>query len=739
VLLLSEIKLNKTMSNFIKSVTFSSWGNTKSPKRKITFSIPDEVKSSAITVICGKNRTGKSYILNHIEKCISKHNKNIRFNNKYSEAFIQDSDITIEITNLTEEIEDFFIINNVNHLSKIATTISVSKNTKFKKRGHPSQRSGGINEIPFKTYLDQFAKDSISYICEYIGREFSSIQWDDDVDDYRGSLTNFFEKDILYKLNENDDLVSFFSNATGGHLYLNNNKSNEGFTFDIYLVYSENIITHYNNWSDGQKILFICLIVIKYLKPKIFLFDEIENHLHPEFISILLEYLKNNIPQSIITTHHPHIIFSNHVDSVWYIELQNPEAELPFKLNRIDKNLIKAPNRQAIILEKNYEKLINTYKLFDSYDNQLIRLSSSILSDLTEVVVEVFTKLFYYEIIPSKSKKKTDLQVEGLLKYLLDKIDSNKNIDVLEVGAGKGRILLDIAKMKKEPLVRNITWHLYEPVDKVREELIQNLSILDGRYNVHVLDIINPDKKYDLIFVANVLHELNPIDFSKLVCALQNSISVTGELIIIDIYPLLLPEKLSVPYKAEELLGLFRLLNWKGKAEKINIKHSTIEAYWISLSKDLNKDEISYEGVLSIIENYWENNILRTRCQDYTGKPRLRGAEEIVDIMCELTSIASITSYFKDEWLTQPERLRNIPPKESISAVMSLISSGLVEEALRKMKEEYDKKQQNTKDILLLQCRYYLNRNNQLLGLNFEENYEVKISNAILEIINQSR
>ncbi|HOY18422.1 MAG TPA: AAA family ATPase [Haliscomenobacter sp.] len=727
------------MSNFIKSVSFSGLGKSKLNQRKITFSFPNDINKNTLTILCGKNRTGKSYILHHINKCVSKHNKNIEFGNQYTGQEIQDDDIAIEIVNLAEKINDFFLINNINHLSKIATTISISKNTKFKKRGHPSQRTGGNNEIPFKIYLDDFAKESISYISGCFDKQFDNDKWEEDEDNYRIGLASSFEKNILYKLNEKDDLVSFFYAATGGYLYINNNKSNEGCTFDIYLVYSENIISHYNNWSDGQKILFICLVIIKYSKPKIFLFDEIENHLHPEFISILLEYLKSNVPQTIITTHHPHIIFSNHVDSVWYLELENPQNDLPEKLNRIDKNLIKPPVRKAIELEKNYDKLVSTYKLFDNYDNQLIRLSSSTISDLNEKIVEIFTKLFYYEVIPSNPKKKNDLQVDGLLKHLIEKIEKDREIQVLEIGAGKGRILLDLAKLEKEPLARNVVWNLYEPFENVRLELEKTISSLRGKYKINILSEIEKSNKFDLIFVANVIHELNPIDLSNVIHTIQGAIKNDGELIIIELFPLLSPEKLSVPYKSEELLYLFRLLSWRGKVEKINFKYASIEAYWLCLHPNWNTAALSQTEILKIISKYWRNELLKTRCQDYNGKRRLKGTEEIVEIMCELTSIASISCYDSGEWKSfnnnSPEDGNNIIIKET----KDLISKGKVEQSLSHAIQIFEQEGYSIKDLILLQCRYYINKSRRLLGLEYEENFEIKISDSLLEIINQNK
>lgn len=638
------------MDNFLKSISFSGLGLPKNINRKIFFSIPEKIKPNCITVICGKNRTGKSYILNNIEKCVKKHNSNISHAKEINYKIINNDDITLEILDYTKEIAELYLVNNILHLTNIATTLSILKHNKFKSRGHPNVK-GNQNELPFKLGLDNFARDSIKFVCLSLNKSFDDQLWDndDEQNNYRKSLAKYFDKNILYELNRKDDLVDFFYKATGGYLYITHNKRNEGCAFDVYLVYTENMTYSFSNWSEGQKILFVCLIIIKYLKPKIFLFDEIENHLHPEFISILLEYLKESVPQSIITTHHPHIIFSKYVDKVWYLELDIENIELPSTIMRTDPKIIKAPIRKAKELGENYEKLISTYKLFDDYDNQLIRLSSSVLDDLNETVTRVFTNLFYYEIVSSNPKKKSDLQIDGLQKFLCNKLSMLSHMNILEIGAGKGRVILDISKLNNNTLSRRISWYLFEPFDEVRIQLEINIKSLKNLYDVNILNKLDESKKYDMILFANVLHELTPnviADYLSKICSL---LSQEGELIIIELYPLLQPEKYSIPFKPNELLQLFRNLGWKGTLHQINFKHSNFEAYWLNLTMT-DKILLDRKLLLRSIEKFLKNKVIKNRCEDYNGRISLRDPEEIIGIMCELTTIASISSYFCKEW-----------------------------------------------------------------------------------------
>ena len=58
----------------------------------------------------------------------------------------------------------------------------------------------------------------------------------------------------------------------------------------------------------------------------IVLFDEIENHLHPAYMSLLLSALKERSVQTIVSTHHPHLIFSDHADRVFFLDTTLPHS-----------------------------------------------------------------------------------------------------------------------------------------------------------------------------------------------------------------------------------------------------------------------------------------------------------------------------------------------------------------------------------------------------------------------------
>lgn len=639
--------------NFIKSVRFSG-SDRQSKANEISFAIPSETKN-VITVICGKNRTGKSYLLRKISRCIKNHNKKVESNILSNGSLINEEDIYVEIDDLTQPIPEHFLINNINELLKYSKSISVELDTRFKKGGPRDERPIYDDPIALKLCFDKLAGDFVKYQLEINKKKFDDEKWSNE-NEYRIEICkNNFSGKKLYRVNPTDELTVFFSRATGGQLFFSLNEALEKTNFSVFLVYDEKRVLDFQSWSEGQKVLFICLVIIKYLKIQILLFDELENHLHPEFISIFLEYLREKIPQCIITSHHPHIIFSTYIDKVWYLQIVNQESDLPSEIDKSPKNFKTnvAPYRTALALEKNFIKLSKTYDLFDSFDNNLLKLSSSTIADFNELLVEIFTNIFHYGIVSSNPKKKGDLQVEGLLKQINEKIDKHDKINILEIGAGKGRIMLDITKLKQKSYSEKVNWHLYEPVDIVFDELqkrIESFKISDNEdYNIELHREFPIDNKYDFIFIANVLHEITPNIVAHYFAKIPHILKDDGEVIIIELFPILLPERFSVPYKQNEIEALFRLLNWKVYSDNLNIKNSKINAYFSILTKTTRTNTNENE-ILKVIEKFWKNEISKNRCADYGGKSEFKSADETIKIMCELTTISSIASYFCGEW-----------------------------------------------------------------------------------------
>ncbi len=94
----------------------------------------------------------------------------------------------------------------------------------------------------------------------------------------------------------------------------------EQICMEFVLLAPDGRITTQSKWSDGQKSVFYLLLNLYYQNSSVIILDKIENHLHPTYISKILSIIRQSGRQCIVSTHHPHVIFSEYVDQIYYIE-----------------------------------------------------------------------------------------------------------------------------------------------------------------------------------------------------------------------------------------------------------------------------------------------------------------------------------------------------------------------------------------------------------------------------------
>jgi AAA15 family ATPase/GTPase/SAM-dependent methyltransferase len=604
--------------------------------------LASDVNRNTISIICGRNRTGKTHILKHSYRAALKFDASLVKGKKGIDN-AEEGDIRIYVTDSSAKLGLPLFFGEMDRLLSIPRSISLKTDSSFL-RAVPKDETRILHFL--KKALYEFSIEHLNLILSAHYPKLGIVQWND----YDKTLTalNQIDNNLIYLLDQNHLVVKEIQRVTNGKLYLG----------VVTIDGKEPIITlnlshdgtdsfTFGRWSDGQKVFFITLLMIYYHKPSIVFFDEIENHLHPEYITLLLQFIKSHVGQTIITTHHPHLIFSRLADNVTYLETV-PSKSDALTLNRSHRRDTKPVLRKVLRLDKNYAKLLSAYKLFDSYDDQLIRLSSSVLSNLNETIAEAFTKMYTYDVLPSTAGKKFDLQTDKLFKLLIEKKKVDKVTNILDFGAGKGRLLLNLNEIDSEFITGKCSWTLFEPAEKTRAELIANIKEHSFEDKVRVIGELGKVDKYDLIIIANVLHELPPPVLSQIFSDSCGALADDGELIIVEIYPLVLPEKFSLPLKSDEWLELMRLLKWKGIKDNTIFKYADFEASWVQLNKT-SETLIDKKIILSLIKKFWQK-ILKDRCQDYAGRKSLGAIENSMKVMCELTSIASISSYLNGEW-----------------------------------------------------------------------------------------
>ncbi|MCF6436921.1 AAA family ATPase [Pseudoalteromonas sp. MMG022] len=620
--------------NFIKKVSVG----TKSKQESILLNIKvPRGNETKLIVFAGKNRSGKSHIINHIDRSIKEHNAN--GNKSSQDGFTpRRSSVAVELQDPNLSCKNVFLLNDLDYVLKKFTYIPLGD-------GRITNDEASNIENICRQVLWEFIGN---HLRDKHANEFDKKKWLADKS-YRFDYCANINPDKLYKCDGACEVTRDLESITNGHLYYRYNNATKN--IELHLRYFDGQIFPNPSWSQGQRALFFYLCFICYKEISILLIDEVETYLHPQYISFLCEKIKQTIPQAIVTTHHPHVIFSKLIDQCWYVELDEPkciEPELEIDFEKRSRAVLPTFSRKIVDLESDFEKVSMTYKLFDGYDNNLLRLSQSNSLALSESVLRSFAKAFNYGAVQHKNSNKPDLQNDKLADFIKRKLSSQsgKRLEVLDLGAGYGRTFFEVSKLPD--VKNNIRWSFWEPFENVREELGKLIEQDSNNVEIINLEANILTSYYDLVVISNVLHECNPNDFAQIINRAAQAVKGDGQVVIIELYPLLHPEKYAVPYCESDMKVILRKSGFDVESTSLNIKNSSVSAYWIKATKNPQKI-VTSEGVKEAVLLQWDY-ILENTCGDYKGKPEITEPEHVVQVMGELTTIASIQSFFLGQW-----------------------------------------------------------------------------------------
>ncbi len=210
-------------------------------------------------------------------------------------------------------------------------------------------------------------------------------------------------------------------------------------------------------------------------------------------------------------------------------------------------------------------------------------------------------------------------------------------------------------EIKKENIPTKLddkhSYHLWEAFEANRKKLKKKLKSAKST-QIKVINKVNDMKNnsYDVIYLANVIHECNPNDMAKIIKHCDNLLNPNGVLIIVELDPLITAEKFAVSYSSTELSNIFNQIGWtKFSCENINIMNSSINAYWLSLKKSVSSKRNSISEIEEVILQEWEN-IKNRYLIDYKGVEDIRTVNNFNNTLNCLTIMASILSYKEDKW-----------------------------------------------------------------------------------------
>ena len=306
--------------------------------------------------------------------------------------------------------------------------------------------------------------------------------------------------------------------------------------------------------SPGERVLFSLSIFIFFLsnvygkKSKfIIILDEPELHLHTKALLNFISSLKDNdiYEELWIASHSYSLIPLFTFDNLIYIE-------------------------DGCIQKR-------SSKLYPDIYNDLIGFEHK---DLYDFLVSL-SNWEYYNFIAEcfclpKSKLSSNTDDPQFLQFIsvIKQITSKKLIRVLDYGGGKGRIgqcLKSYQELHPEiSVLSRIEYDIYEPhPDKDTTACCSKLYTNKRKL---LLDCANSQKKYDVIILMNVLHEIDVVNWSQIFDHIDCLLSKSGYLFFVEAMPLSHGEQ---PYGASGyiVLGIKQLEKLFGKQGLIPVDY----------------------------------------------------------------------------------------------------------------------------------------------------------------------
>lgn len=275
--------------------------------------------------------------------------------------------------------------------------------------------------------------------------------------------------------------------------------------------------------SDGQSILLqYCMAIYSQeiaLKDLILVLDEPENHLHPSVIIEVIERIRKCVTngQIWIITHSIPLLAHFDPSHIWYVE-----------------------NNKICHAGKTPEKVLNSLL---GNEEEIAKLH-----DFLSLPAQYATSIYASECLLAPCTVITnpdDPQSYQIRKDLLE-ISSSSKLRVLDYGAGKGRIISNLAELDnidQNRLLESIDYIAFDKYynDKVYCEaaITKAYGNCDKRYFNEYDKLVSVYDKgsFDVIIMCNVLHEIDPKDWLTLFHnggTISSLLSKNGMLLLIE-------------------------------------------------------------------------------------------------------------------------------------------------------------------------------------------------------------
>lgn len=426
-------------------------------------------------------------------------------------------------------------------------------------------------------------------------------------------------------------LVMQFESIVKGHrlYYQFFHEKKDEICFEFVLISPDGYVSTQSKWSDGQKTVFYLLLNLYYQKSCFVILDEVENHMHPFFISKILDVIRKSGRQCILSSHHPHVIFSEYIDRIFYMELEEngsfPQNRTPIE----NRPTTRAFRRKVYELETDFDKILNTYKLFDKWDIQLLKLSKYYQNEVELEAYKILSRLrTANEPVGATRASLPDKQSQML------GMNIGTKIRILDIGAGYGRIRDELEKVGKS----DAEWYLFNPNPeqhmRAKERFSNNLMV----HAVNTYEDVE-DQSIDAVILANVVHEITPLAFQEILRQVEKKLAPNGRLYVIDMEPLLFAEHYAVPYSYSEIEDLLNDNGWVCNHDIT--PHQFVTLYIVTAEKVGPAKECD-------IRKLWKLKRRKALAVYHTAKNDT--LSDYQKTMQAMTTVCSIDSFFEGIW-----------------------------------------------------------------------------------------
>lgn len=476
----------------IKSIEFKNFRNLEG---KYEF-------NNLFNVVIGKNNSGKTNLLDGIKLAMSSINGDYF---RIRKSDFKDSDDTKEIiieVNLNDNVISTLnsYDSNKNMVCGFVVWVNRAKNGRYTKRItllngmdvdydslQEDENLPRIFEIPFIRVNDIHLEGLTTGINNFIKHE----------DAYK-SIIKKSKDAIKEEIKEKQDLFNDICNKFGKKfdIELTDAKiENE----KVYIVEHNDIKHLEHNYYIGSGYKSIANIILNIMQTKnsIVLIDEIENHLHPSLLRILVRELKNEDNGFILaTTHSPVVINEMKIENVIDITTKKFNELKDEVIKKLD--LFMHPGRGELLLSDNIvlvegytEELLLTYYLNKNILNLTV---VNVAGVMFEPYIDVAVLLNKHIIVMSDNDKGLSSENKKSPRYeKLEKKCKECNIKIIEINntletdlfeGGYLSDCVDLLEKKKDYMVSKK--HMKT---RIAEFLIENKIDLDNWHAI--VDIKN--------------------------------------------------------------------------------------------------------------------------------------------------------------------------------------------------------------------------------------------------------